>query len=160
MPDSFTIPCSVRRIFQARRLGRVAISFFTPSFWPYLNPLPHSNSGCLSLRFWEPTGSDEGRSRAPSGVTPPTPGSGKWPLPGIRTVTLSEACRDPEVPTTEHFQVPPEVVWVLLYFFYLNKYVPQLLSAKQKDAFSRNPLLPQLCEMNDNLWSSVGLDEP
>ena len=61
---------------------------------------------------------------------------------------------DPEVLTAEH--VPPEVVWVLLYFFYLNKYVP--LSAKQKDAFCGKPL-PQLCEMN-NLWSSVGLDEP
>lgn len=149
MPDSFTIPCSVRRIFQARRLGWAAISFFTPSFWPNLNPLPHSSSGCLSLRFWEPTRSERG------GHGPPRPlGSGKWPLPGSRTVTLSEACGDPEVLTAEH--VPPEVVWVLLYFFYLNKYVP--LSAKQKDAFCGKPL-PQLCEMN-NLWSSVGLDEP
>ena len=95
------------------------------------------------------------------GHGPPRPlGSGKRPLPGIRTVTLSEACRDPEVPTTEHFRVPPEVVWVLLYFFYLNKYIPQSLSAKQKDAFSRNPLLPQLGEMKDNVWSFVGLDEP
>ena len=151
MPDS-TIPCSVCGIFQARRLGWVAISFFTPSFWPYLNPLPHSASGCLSLRFWEPTGSERG------GHGPPRPlGSGKWTLLGSRTVTLSEACRDPEVLTAQH--VSPEVVWVLLYFFYLNKYVPQSLSAKEKDAFCRKPL-PQLCEMNDNLWSSVGLNEP
>lgn len=134
------------------KTGRGCHFLLHPFFRPYLNPLPHSTSGCLSLRFWEPTGRERG------GHGPPRPlGSGKWPLRGSRTVTLSEACRDPEVLTTEH--VPPEVVWVLLYFCYLNKYVPQSLSAKQKDAFCRKPL-PQLCEMNDNLWSSVGLGEP